>query len=161
MILCAVILILLWVITGCLMINYGNNNPSFPKDSRFTWWIISFHYYEWDGMSYSYNYSINTDNKIKLTRNLSHWAMRWEDEVVKIDESVLTELESKIESWNIKSWNGFEKYADDIYDGMDRSINIWYWNGERISAKWYMRWPKWYRDWIVPIIEYLDSFFEE
>lgn len=91
------------------------------------------------------NYSINCTDKCTL---IIKPVGNDKNDVVKkaLTDKDMENLQNILNKYNIKSWNGFEKYNKNVLDGNSFSLSIIYNDDSEISASGYMAWPDNYKE---------------
>lgn len=144
-------LIILLIIIVFLFIKISNNKKKYIVIENIKTFIFRG---STDTMRYSnYLYSITKkDNKYIASIKLKNQPDTKEVEVT-IEE--IHELENILNKHNISSWNGFDKFNNNIMDGSDFSLTITLTTREEINASGYMKYPKNFSE----VREDLDNFF--
>ena len=117
---------------------------------------------------YTSGYAFNADFRYEYeNKNGKHFLSykpygKSEEEktTIEVDDSILLELESILNKYDIYKWNDFNKSNNDVLDGDSFSLSIYYDNNNNISAHGYMSWPKNYREFKNDIISLFEKYFK-
>ena len=74
---------------------------------------------------------------------------------IEVDGTVLREIETLFQKYDVGQWNGFKKSDSRVMDGRSFSLYLKMENGESVEASGYMSWPQNFRD----VREGLDTIF--
>lgn len=106
--------------------------------------ITSFSYSESGGMTanYGFDYQAATLNGSELITVRPFDCPPEETVSFEPDTPVLSRLRAIVEKYGMAEWNGFDRTNSNALDGHSFSIKVEMDNGESISARGYMSWPK-------------------
>lgn len=145
---------LLLLITLVLLVGCGNNNKELHD-------IVKFHYSKSYGLEGYIDYTISKNDDIVkfekegLIYNNKTSTHEYVNNELEIDKSVLLDIENIINEHKIYTWNGFSKRNNSIMDGSGFKLIVDYFDGSKIKAEGYMKYPKNYDEGDKALSDYL------
>lgn len=111
-------------------------------------------------LSYTKGYAINCNVEYRIDTELNatikpYQKSEEEQITVKVDESVLKEIEDVLVKYEVGKWNGFDKSNKYVSDGDSFDFNVKMKNGKEIDARGYASWPNNYSS----VIKEIDEIF--
>lgn len=123
--------------------------------------VKSFSLRSWGSMYNSENlYSAEVfGEKVKITIKRAN-LFKNDPETVEAGVSFYEKIEELVDRYNVKSWNGFNKHAKDVFDGNSFSFRMEENGKTLVSAGGYMCWPENYRAFSSEISELFIGLYE-
>ena len=128
-----------------------------PKIIRKDVKIVDINYFY---LIYTRGYAINCNVEYRIDTELNatikpYQKSEVEQITVKVDESVLKEIEDVLVKYEVGKWNGFDKSNKYVSDGDSFDFNVKMKNGKEIDARGYASWPNNYSS----VIKEIDEIF--